>query len=354
MKIVFYGEAHITGSGAYCYAESLKELGHQVLVVNDWAGLEWYTTLPGRATRKALGGRVLEAHRQRHIAPLLEVVRRERPELVIVLKGLFVSAQDVREMRASGAFVGIINHDDFFSLNPNNWSAIQRQALAHYSYVFVTREVNVREVEPLNPNVEFFPFAYYPGIHRPLPIPEHERARFEMDVVFVGTWEAERCRLLEQLVQRVPARYAVWGSHWSRAGKRSPLARYLIGSEAWMDDQARALGGAKIALAFLRKLNRDDYTQRTFEIPACGGLLLAERTARHQSFYREGVEAEFFDPNRPEELVDKVRALLADPARREAIREAGRQALERQHHTYQDRLLRVIELAGQGVLHARG
>jgi spore maturation protein CgeB len=209
--------------------------------------------------------------------------------------------------------------------------------------VFVTREVNVEEVRPINPRVEFFPFAYHPQVHRPVAIPP----QFETDVVFVGTWEAERCALLEQLVQRVPARYAIWGSLWSRMVRRSPLQRYIIGHDAIEDDQCRALGGAKIALAFLRKKNRDDYTQRTFEIPACGGLLLAERTPRHLSLYREGVEAEFFDPYRPEELHDKVRMLLADPARRQRVREAGMAALARQHHTYRDRLLRLLEIQRQ-------
>jgi spore maturation protein CgeB len=187
-------------------------------------------------------------------------------------------------------------------------------------------------------------FAYHPKLHRRLELAEHERARFECDVVFVGTWEAERSRLLEELVVRVPANYKIWGSFWNRAGRRSPLRRYIVGQDAIADDQCKAIGGAKIALAFLRKSNRDDYTQRTFEIPACGGLLLAERTARHASFYREGVEAEFFDPEQPEELIAKVRALLADGPRREAMREAGRRALEAQRHTYRDRLLRLLEL----------
>lgn len=346
MKIVLYGEPHFIGSGAYCYSETLKELGHEVIPVRDDFGLAWYRTLPGRVTKKALG-HIAESHRQRHTAELVRVVRERRPELVLVLKGLFVGAEEVRAMRAAGAFVAIINHDDLFSLNPNNWSTVQRAALPHYSYILVTREVNVAEVGHLNRNVEFFPFAYYPGIHRKLEIPEHERALFESDVVFVGTWEAERCRLLEHLVQSVPARYAIWGSHWSRAGKRTPLAPFIVGRIAMMDDQCKAIGGAKIALAFLRRSNRDDYTQRTFEIPACGGLLLGERTARHLSFYREGSEAEFFDPQRPEELVAKVRSLLADDERRDALREAGRRALERQHHTYRDRLLRVFELYRQ-------
>ena len=59
---------------------------------------------------------------------------------------------------------------------------------------------------------------------------------------------------------------------------------------------------------------------------------------------REGVEAEFFDPENPEELISKVQALLADAPRREAMRKAGRQALLNQHHTYADRLQRLLEI----------
>lgn len=349
VKIVLYGEAHQAGSGAYCYAETLRELGHSVVPVGNDVELDWYSTLPGRVTRKLVG--VLSSHRARHAEVLVRAVERERPELVIVLKGMYIGPTEVLAMRKASAFVTIINHDDFFSLNPNNRSRAQHAALSCYDFVFVTREVNVQEVAPINPNVEFLPFAYHPKVHRPVEIPK----AFETDVVFVGTWESERCQLLEQLVKRVPARYAIWGSHWSRASRRSPLRPYIMGRDALGDDQCRALGGAKIALAFLRKLNRDDYTQRTFEIPACGGLLLAERTARHATFYREGVEAEFFDPNQPEELIDKVRSLLADPDRREAIREAGRRALARQHHTYRDRMLRLLEIHQQhSGLRARG
>ena len=99
-----------------------------------------------------------------------------------------------------------------------------------------------------------------------------------------------------------------------------------------------------MALAFLRKENRDDYTQRTFEIPACNGVLLAERTRRHVQFYNEGTEAEFFEADSNGELVEKVSLLLADKGRRERLRGAGRAVLLRQRHTYKDRLTRLLEI----------
>jgi spore maturation protein CgeB len=116
------------------------------------------------------------------------------------------------------------------------------------------------------------------------------------------------------------------------------------GKEIYLDDQCRAIGAAKLNLGFLRKKNRDFFTMRTFEIPACNGVLLAERTPLHQAIYREGVEVEFFDPSDPEDLAAKVRRLLADDDRRESLRRAGLEAVRKGKHSYRDRLDRVFEL----------
>lgn len=347
MKIVLYGEATRPGTGAWCYAETLREMGHEVITFDDREGLEIYErNYLARAWRRAARG-PLASHRHRHMVAFLKLLEQERPAIVIILKGLHIGQEDVRTMRSTGAWVVNINHDDFFSSNRNNWSPRQRAALAEYDYVFTTREVNVEEVRSRNPRVEFFPFAYYPRIHRPVEIPASELPMWGVDVVFVGTWERERCLLLEDLVRCVPARYAVWGTQWERVSSRSPLAPFLEKRPIVMEELAKALRGAKIALAFLRKENRDDYTQRTFEIPACGGVLLGERTQRHMAIYREGYEAVFFDSRSRQELAAQVRRLLRDGTYREALRRAGRKALLRQRHTYRDRLVRLIELYEQ-------
>jgi hypothetical protein len=58
------------------------------------------------------------------------------------------------------------------------------------------------------------------------------------------------------------------------------------------------------------------------EIPALGGLLCAERTNEHQTLYEEGHEAVFWRD--ADECVALCRMLLASPARRCAIADAGR------------------------------
>ena len=87
------------------------------------------------------------------------------------------------------------------------------------------------------------------------------------------------------------------------------------------DAYGKALCGAKVCLCFLSKLNRDTYTRRCFEIPACGKVMLAERTDDLMQFFKEDEEACFFSS--PEELVLKAQWLINSPDIRECIAQAG-------------------------------
>lgn len=344
MKVLLYGEPLKPGTCIWSYHETLLEMGHEVVHCDSWEGMNHYRTkLIWRIWWKATR-RVFESHRVAHVAKLLREAKRCTPDIIIVLKGMHVGPEEVRELKRTGAWAAIINHDDFFSLNPANVSRAQRAALPEWDYIFACREANVDEVRPYNPNVEFFLFAYYPRIHRSVPVDPRTEPQWVSDIAFVGTWEKERAAQMEQLVRRVDADYAVWGSQWHKLAPWSPLRRHVRGTEIYLEDQCRAIGAAKLNLGFLRKKNRDFFTTRTFEIPACNGVLLAERTPLHLSFYREGVEADFFDANDPADLAAKVRRLLADEEHREPMRRAGREAVRRGQHTYRDRLDRLFEV----------
>jgi spore maturation protein CgeB len=113
------------------------------------------------------------------------------------------------------------------------------------------------------------------------------------------------------------------------------------GGEVYACNYARALTGAKIGLGFLRQSWPDQHTTRTFEIPACGSMLLADRTDEHQEFFEEGKEAEFFDSE--EELLEKVKFYLHNDAAREAIAEAGYRRCITGRYAYIHRLARALD-----------
>ncbi|MBM4389248.1 MAG: glycosyltransferase family 1 protein, partial [Deltaproteobacteria bacterium] len=145
--------------------------------------------------------------------------------------------------------------------------------------------------------------------------------RYGSDVGFVGTFEGDRAEKMLYLA-RHGIRVRIWGNGWDKwKGKNSNLI--IEGRSVDGEDYVKTINATKINLGFLRKINRDETTSRSVEIPACGGFLLAERTERHLALFEEGKEAEFF--NSSKELLEKAKRYLADEKSRKRIARAGRE-----------------------------
>jgi len=77
----------------------------------------------------------------------------------------------------------------------------------------------------------------------------------------------------------------------------------------------------QIGLCFLSRRNRNDSTGRSFEIPALGVFMLAQRTAEHDFLYGDGEGVALFSDTK--ECVDKARYYLERAGERQAIAAAG-------------------------------
>ncbi len=189
-------------------------------------------------------------------------------------------------------------------------------------------------------NVVYVPFGYKPTVHFPEPPnTSAEHRRFDSEVAFVGGCDSDRAPLVRGLVKAIPdLNLALYGGFWNR----SPTLRRYWRGLAFGRDFRMAMGGAKIALNLVRRANRDGHVMRSFEIPACGGFMLAERTAEHLAFFGENRECAYFDTLN--ELVGQIRHYLTKEEERSAIALEGRYAVLRGRHTYSDRLTHIIAL----------
>lgn len=78
----------------------------------------------------------------------------------------------------------------------------------------------------------------------------------------------------------------IWGNLWQRSKGRFP-ARVVQNEAVYCKDLSQVFNASKINLAFLRKANRNLHTSGTFEIPACGGFQLSERTEEVLDFLKK-------------------------------------------------------------------
>lgn len=228
--------------------------------------------------------------------------------------------------------------DDF--MNPYHKTKQILDTIPLYDYYIVNRKANIDELKQYgckHPVCTYM--SYEPKFHHPYAITADDVNRLGGDIGFIGTYEKERAESIKFLADH-QVKVRVWGGGWEKLKDYSP---YLIieGKGLYTEDFCKAIQCFKINLGFLRKKSRDYHTTRTFEIPGCGGFMLAERTDEHQALFEEGKEAAFFSSN--EELLEKCRHYLAHDEERKAIAEAGHKKCETAGYSNEEGISRILK-----------
>ena len=114
----------------------------------------------------------------------------------------------------------------------------------------------------------------------------------------------------------------IHGSGWTRRTKNIiDFNKKIYSDGVWGEQYPITLANAKIGFGFLCKAYPDQFTTRSFEIPAAGTMLIAERTQEHMEIFEEDKEAVFFSGTK--ELRKKLSKYLDDDYLRCNISSAG-------------------------------
>jgi glycosyltransferase involved in cell wall biosynthesis len=277
-------------------------------------------TLMGRVEQRLLWG----PHIRRVNQELLSKVEQKRPDVTLLYQGHHYWPETVRRLRQY-TFVAGYHNDDLLGPQKNmlRYRHVKR-ALPYYQGYHVFRDCNVPEIRQAGvDNTSVLRSFYLPWMDYPRALSPEDRRRFECDLVFAGHYEEDdRAECLAAAARKGASVY-LYGlnRYWGAAIPRDVRERIRLLPPVYGEDYQKALCGARIAACFLSKWNRDQYTIRVFEIPACGVFLLSERTETLRELYEEGKEADYFSS--AEEFSDKLAFYLANPQVRQRIAEAG-------------------------------
>jgi len=208
-----------------------------------------------------------------------------------------------------------------------------------WSVVFTTKNFNIPDFVARGVrNAHLIGNAFDTDIHRPMDRdevgPDYER----FDVVFAGYIEQERRCAINDLAAKglqvvVYGDIRQWGHMHPNVTLRPP---------AYHLDYCRAMHTGKVALCFLRKLNRDVVTTRSIEIPAMGRPMVAERTVEHSSSFEDGREYLGFSSTL--ELSTAVQTLLANDGLRCLVAARGRQRCVAGGYSTDDRAREMVDV----------
>jgi spore maturation protein CgeB len=294
-----------------------------------------------RIIRRLRGGRPLRYRSFNR--ELLRCAAAFRPSLLVVVKGQYISPRTLRQIKASTGAV-TINYATDDPFNPRNSTDDLIASIPHYDIYASTKRAIIPDIRKTGcTTVMYVPFGYKPDVHFPdQSATSAERKKYDADVVFIGGADVDRVPYFQRIVKDSKARLALYGGYWHRQPELRYCARGFVMGRAYR----LALGCAKIAVGLVRSANRDDHAMRSFEIPACGAFLLAERTEAHMELFSEGKEAAFFSS--ADELVDKVRYYLEHESERRRIATNGYRRVIDGGNTYLDRLRQIVAAGSLG------
>lgn len=354
MKILFIGDVR-DGHTSRMRMEALRRLGHDVDGVNTvtpWLNAPW---LLRQVSTRTARGRIIE----RINAEVLRAAEMFQPRLVWCEKQEYLWPGTIERLKQSGVFVTHYTPDPYFSLD---WKRTRHMdaAIGHFDALFYCKAYEEAQYKALDVPVYFLPLGYCDLTHVPS---EHTRSA-DTTFGFIGGWEPRRQALLSQLAQFSNLR--IWGVYWDMAlqqgyGPRKHLIlrrlagradfsfdgdeRLLTtvqGGEVYGRAYADALSSTTVGIGFLRDICDDQHTTRSFEIPACRSMLLADRTEEHQALFEEGIEADYFSS--PEEFIEKCRFYQERPSSASRIAEAGWKRAQRSGYRYLDRLTQAMDI----------
>lgn len=350
MKVLVAGDWH-SELHEEVVAQALRGLGHEV------AEFRWcsYFDRPSRGWmgymahlwRRVQNKYIAGAGVHRLNRDLIELARRFGPDVIFVYRGTHITRGTLlalKRLLPTCVLVGY-NNDDPFSVHHVKylWRHFL-DAVPAYDLVLAYRHANIEEYRRAGAQrVELMRSWFVPDRNHPVTLTDAERAQFESDVVFVGHYEDDqRLPFLEEIVrQGYRLRLFGPGYDWDPVLRKSAILRNHVPVRlVWGEDYNRALCGARIALCFFSKLNRDTYTRRCFEIPASGTLLLSEFSPDLAGLYSEGIEADFFRSR--DEMMEKIKKYLKNDQARESVAKAGASRVLRDGHEVGSRMKQLM------------
>lgn len=319
-------------------ASALRGLGHEVILFDHRARV-----LPGRLrARCAPAERFDRGLLNRR---LLRLLRRLRPDLLIVNQGMVLERPTIEAARDSG--VRCVN---WFSDFPAEFEKGIAIAAAYNAFFLASSYAARQHREAGHWHSAWLPFACDPEVHRPgddapgRP-PGRRRAAIPAasEVVFVGSHYPER-QVFLRFLRGLPV--GVWGPGWERAADDPHVAPMIRGGALRPSEWRALYARCRLALnihygAFgPRDASGDLANTRVFEILACGACQVVDRQGDVLRLFEDGRHLVGFSSG--EELRARVVELLRDDDARMSIAARGRaEVLER--HTYGHRVRRLLD-----------
>lgn len=238
-------------------------------------------------------------------AQLLRYTEETKPLVTLIFKGMEIFPNTLREIKLHTELLVNYNpdHPFFFYAKGSGNSNVKNSIKLYDLYGTYSKNTASQLLNSYHTTSFVIPFGYDPEI-------KIQRSnQFSNHFGFVGAFDHERLAILKNL-SKFPIE--VYGDQkWAKLIKLYAENSFKVFPTPLFNETYASYCESCLGIFnFLRPHNiqENSHNMRTFEVPAYGGLSIANRTSEQSEFFEEDKEAIYFDEL--EELKDKLGFLL--------------------------------------------
>lgn len=254
---------------------------------------------------------------------LIEKTKKFQPDFILLIKPILILPKTVSKLTK---ITKVFSWYPDYVLFPKTCSTYFYQSIPLYDCHFSFNFENSKELLKFGAKKSIFlPCAADLTCHYPVLASPEEAKNLGADIIFVGTYaDEERVWYLEKLCQE-GYDIKIYGNSWEKCPKNYCLVKkgYIQFKAVCCEEMSKVFNASKIVLSFVREHNKETLACRTYEIPASGGFMLHQRTAKTDEVFKEGEEAEFFGSYG--EMKEKIDFYLKNENLRKKIIQKGRE-----------------------------
>ncbi|MCD4780908.1 MAG: glycosyltransferase [Candidatus Omnitrophica bacterium] len=265
----------------------------------------------------------------------IDTVRKEKPDLCIIMCGHRIFPGSVRKVKKQGIPIVLWTTDV-----PLVFDTIKKNA-TQYDYVFCagSEAVDILSGDNLQ-NLQLLPFACDEHLHHRTVLSPRDEEQYQKELAFVGSYYPNRAAILEKLCDY---RLGIWGPGWQNLPDTSPLKKIAITKQVSHNEWIKIFSSAKLALVIHYQDGQTPSYQaspKLFEALACQCFVLVDKQKDALDMFTAGKHVVFW--NDIDDLKEKVDFYLKHSDLRNAIAREGEQC-NKQHHTYKNRLNLLLD-----------
>ncbi len=336
-KLILYIGSLSPNCNCYKRYKTLIDLGYNVVGIDIDKSIYVKNITASIHHRFSVGYGIYKLKNQ-----VLKAVDELKPDLIWVDNKTYLMESTVKKIIAklpTSKLINVVTDDANGRYKAYWW--VTRKTAKYYHHHFVQRTENIEEYYSWGAKkVDYCIRSFDPNFHKVVELTNEEKQNYSCNVGFIGSYEEERAEFIAHLIENgIPVK--VIGDGWMNKKYWSIIAPHYISKGVYSDEYVKRLNAMQIALHFIRVANRDQQDSRTFEIPACGAFMLAQRTPVHEELFDENKEAVFFDTK--QELLEKCRYYLSENALRIEIKKNGLTKVYKAGYDHSSRLIDVLK-----------